>query len=160
MTKKKLFKRIFIGIGIFFLLVIGALIAVPFLFRDDIIAAVKQAANDNLNAKVDFENVDVSLLKSFPNVSIGLENYSVTGIEEFEGVKLIGGESFAITVDFWSAWDFGKVPLEIKSVTLDKPEINVIVLADGSANYDIAKPSTDTSTVETKFQIQLREYAI
>lgn len=160
MTKKKLFKRIFIGLGIFLVLFIGALVAIPFLFKDEIIEGVKKAANDNLNAKLDFNEVDISLLRSFPSVSIGLNDYSITGIEEFEGVKLIGGEALRMTVDFWSAWNFGKVPLEIEAVTLDKPEINVIVLSNGKANYDIAKPSTDTTTTETKFQIQLQEYAI
>lgn len=160
MKKNKLVKRILIGFGVLVLLFIGALIAAPFLFKDEILAAVKQAANDNLNAKVDFSDVDVSMLRTFPNVGVALENYTVTGIGDFEGMKLVGGESFGITVDFWSAWNFGKVPLVIKSVTLDKPEINVLVLADGRANYDIAKPSTDTSTTETKFEISLKEYAI
>ncbi len=160
MAKKKIIKRIFIGLGIFLVLFIGALVAIPFLFKDEIIEGVKKVANDNLNAKVDFSTVDISLLRSFPSVSIGLNDYSVTGIEEFEGVKLVGGDAFRITVDFWSAWNFGKVPLEIKSVTLDKPEINVIVLANGKANYDIAKPTTDTTTTETAFQIKLQEYAI
>lgn len=160
MSKKKIIKRIFIGLGIFLVLFIGALVAIPFLFKDEIIEGVKKVANDNLNAKVDFSTVDISLLRSFPSVSIGLNDYSVTGIEEFEGVKLVGGDAFRITVDFWSAWNFGKVPLEIKSVTLDKPEINVIVLANGKANYDIAKPTTDTTTTETAFQIKLQEYAI
>lgn len=160
MARKKIVKRIFIGLGIFIVLFIGALVAIPFLFRDEIIEGVKKAANENLNAKVDFADVDISLLRSFPNVSVGLQDYSVTGIDKFEGIKLIAGESFDITVDFWSAWNFGKVPLNIKGVTLEKPEINVIVLSDGTANYDIAKPSTDTSTTETKFQIKLQEYAI
>nr|MCU0348304.1 AsmA family protein [Saprospiraceae bacterium] len=156
MTKGKLFKRIFLIVGIFLLLFIAALVAIPFFFKDEILEQVKKTANEQLNAKVDFSGVDISLLRSFPSVSIGLNDYSVTGIEPFEGVKLAAGESARITVDFWSAWNFGKVPLNIQSITLDKPEINVIVLSDGTANYDIAKPSADTSTTETKFEIMLQ----
>lgn len=159
MKKGKFLKRLLLGLGIFLLLFIGTVIALPFLFKDDIIAAVKQAVNDNLNAKVDFKEVDISLLRSFPNVSLQLNDYAVTGIGEFEGVKLVGGESFGVTVDFWSAWNFGKVPLNIKSVTLQKPEVNVIVLSNGKANYDIAKPTTDTSAA-TPFKIKLQEYGI
>ncbi|MBK8563960.1 MAG: AsmA family protein [Saprospiraceae bacterium] len=160
MTKGKLFKRIFLIVGVFLLLFIAALVAIPFFFKDEILEQVKKTANEQLKAKVDFNGVDISLLRSFPSVSIGLNDYSVTGIEPFEGVKLAAGESARVTVDFWSAWNFGKVPLNIQSITLDKPEINVIVLADGTANYDIAKPNADTSTTETNFQIQLQEYAI
>ncbi|MCB0519491.1 MAG: hypothetical protein H6577_18590 [Lewinellaceae bacterium] len=161
MTKKKIFKRIFIGLGLFIVLVIGLLAAAPFLFKDQIVAAVKDLVNDNLNAKVDFKDVDISLLKSFPNVSVGLQEYSVTGVDEFEGVNLASGELAAVTMDFWSAWNFGKVPLQIKSVTLDKPDINVLILKNGKANYDIAKPTTDTTAASpTAFQIQLQKYAI
>lgn len=160
MKNKKLLKRILIGVAAFIVLFIGALIAIPFLFKDEIIAAVKQAVNENLNATVDFETVDISLLKSFPSVSIGLKNYAVTGVEEFKDVKLVGGDYFGVTVDFWSAWNFGKVPLNIKSVRLDKPEINVIVLSNGKANYDIAKPSADTTTTALEYQIKLQEYTI
>ena len=103
MTTKKIFKRIFIGLGVFILLFIGALVAIPFLFRDEIVEAVKKVANENLNAKLDFAEVDISLLRSFPSVSIGLNDYSVTGVDDFEGVKLVAGEAFNITVDFWSA---------------------------------------------------------
>ncbi len=149
-----------IGLGIFLVLVIGLLAAAPFLFKDQIVTAVKNLVNENLNATVEFEDVDISLLRSFPNVSVGLQNYSITGVEEFEGVKLAAGELAAVTVDFWSAWNFGKVPLNIKSVTLDKPDINVIVLENGKANYDIAKPTTDTTAAPMNYEIQLQQYSI
>lgn len=148
------------GLGVFLLLFIGALIAIPFLFKDEIVAAIKKAVNENLNATVDFKEVDISLLRSFPHVSIGLRDYSVTGVEEFKDVKLVGGDYFGISVDFWSAWNFGKVPLQIKSVTLEKPDINVIILGNGKANYDIAKPSADTTSAAMNYQIQLQKYAI
>ncbi len=159
MKRKKIVKRIFIGLGIFLVLIIGALAAIPVFFKDDIIVAVKDGVNKNLNAVVDFKEVDISLLRSFPNVSVKILDYSVLGVAPFDSIRLIGGESFGITVDFWSAWNFGKVPLEIKSVRLDKPEINIIVLSDGTANYDIAKPTSDT-TAAAEFAIKLEEYGI
>lgn len=158
MKKKNFLKKALIGLVIFLVLFIGALVAIPFLFKDEIIAAVKELVNENLNATVDFESVDISLLKSFPNLSIGLENYSVTGLDEFQDVRLAAGEYFGVTADFWSAWNFGKVPLNIKSLRLDKPEIRILILPDGRVNYDIAKPSTDTTALE--YQIKLQKYAI
>jgi hypothetical protein len=160
MANKKIVKKILIGLGIFLVVVIGLLAAAPFLFKDQIVTAVKNLVNENLNAKVEFEDVDISLLRSFPNVSVGLQNYSVTGVDEFEGVNLASGKLAAVTVDFWSAWNFGEVPLNIKSVTLDQPNINVLVLKNGKANYDIAKPTADTTTAATAYQIQLQRYAI
>ena len=40
--------------------------------------------------------------------------------------------------------------LRLKGITLFKPQINVKVLADGRANYDIAYPSTDTVKVTSE----------
>ena len=160
MKKKKLVKKILIGLGIFLVIFIGTLVALPFLFKDEIIGAIKDLVNENLNAKVDFEKADITLLRTFPNVGISLKNYEVAGVDAFEGVKLVEGETFGVTVDFWSAWNFGKVPLEIKSVNLEKPNVHVIVLPNGMANYDIAKPTDDTTTTATPFEIKLQQYAI
>ena len=157
-TKKKLLKKVVIVFGALLLLFIAALAAIPYFFKDEIVAAVKGAANDNLNARVDFQGVDISLLRHFPNVSLALDDFEITGVGDFEGVKLIGCKSFGVTLDFWSAWNFGKVPLELKSIELLRPEVNVIVLSDGRANYDIAKPTADTS--EMAFQIKLQHYSI
>lgn len=160
MKNRRLLKKILIGLLALFVLFIAALAAAPFLFKDEIVAAVKQLVNENLNATVDFESVDVSLLKSFPNLSVGLKDYSVTGKDEFQGVKLAAGDFFGITADFWSAWNFGKEPLHVKSVRLDKPELNLIVLPDGKANYDIVKPSADTTETAFEYQIRLQKYAL
>jgi uncharacterized protein involved in outer membrane biogenesis len=47
-------------------LLLGALIAAPFLFKDKIVALVKEQANENINAKVNFDNdIELSLIKNF-----------------------------------------------------------------------------------------------
>jgi hypothetical protein len=158
MTRKKLLKRFATATIAFLFLVIGSLIALPFFFKDDIIAAVKNLVNENLNAEVNFSGVDVSLFRNFPKVSMRIEDFSVLGKNEFEGVKLVTGKSFDMTLDFWSAWNFGKVPLEINSISLNQPDIQIIVLENGKANYDIALPSDDTTA--SAFAIQLQEYGI
>jgi AsmA-like protein len=158
-TKKKLVKRVAIAFGALLIFIIAALAAIPYFFKDEIVAAVKDAANENLNARVDFQGVDISLLRSFPNVSLALDDFEITGVDEFEGVKLIGCKSFGVTLDFWSACNFGQVPLELKSIELVRPAVNVIVLSDGRANYDIAKPSDDTTTA-VAFEIKLQHYGI
>ena len=156
----KIIKKILIAVVVLLVLFIGALVAIPYFFKDEVMAEVKKAVNENLNAEVDFSDVDISLLRDFPNVSLKLKDYSVTGKDEFAGVKLVAGKAFDVSVDFWSAWNFGEVPLEIRSVNLDKPEINVIILRNGSANYDITKPSEAATTESSPYQIQLKSYSI
>ncbi|MFQ5448963.1 MAG: AsmA family protein, partial [Saprospiraceae bacterium] len=153
-------KRAAILLGTFIVLIIAALAAIPFFLKDEIVAAVKDAANDNLNARVDFQDADISLLRDFPGISLRLDNFEIMGVGEFEGVKLVGCESFGLTLDFWSAWNFGKVPLELTSIELLNPEVNVVVLSNGRANYNIAKPGSDTTSAETAFEIKLKNYSI
>ena len=156
----KFVKRLLLGLLILFVLIIGALAAIPYFFQDEILAEVKKTVNEGLNATVDFGAVDMSLLRDFPAVSLRVDDYSVTGTGEFEGVKLVSGKSFDVSVDFWSAWDFGKVPLKIQKVALDRPEIMAIILPDGKTNWDIAKPVEGATADNAPFQIELKKYSI
>ncbi|MBI1268395.1 MAG: AsmA family protein [Cryomorphaceae bacterium] len=148
--------------GIVLLLFIIAIIALPFMFKGRIKSEIEKAANDNLNATFAFEDVDLSLISNFPNLTVDIEKLSLTGIGTFEGVKLVDAGLITATVDIWSL--FGD-SLTIREVGIDRANIDVRVLADGSANYDIAKPSTDTTAVEEStegggFSMKLKRYFV
>ncbi len=70
-------KKVLLGALLLFVLLIGAIVAVPFLFKDEINAALKEEINKNLNAKVDYGSFDLSLLRSFPNFSFSIDDVSV-----------------------------------------------------------------------------------
>ena len=59
-------KKVLKGLGIFLLVTIIALAAAPFLFKDKIKEMIAKTLNENVNANIAFEDVDLSLLKSFP----------------------------------------------------------------------------------------------
>lgn len=157
---KKILKYSAITLGIIFLLLLIA----PFLFKGKIIDAVKQAANDNLNAKVNFEDVSLSLIRNFPNLRLSIEDFTVTNVAPFDSVKLAHIGSLEAVIDIKSVFGDNIV---IKKIGIVNPSIDVRVLADGSANYDIAK--SDSAAVETPedtassggaFKMQLKEYYI
>ncbi|MPT35724.1 MAG: hypothetical protein E2604_11725, partial [Flavobacterium sp.] len=77
-------KKILKGFGIFLLLSIITLAAVPFMFKDKIKELVAKAINENVDAKVAFEDVDLSLFKSFPNANITIDKISVINKAPFE----------------------------------------------------------------------------
>jgi uncharacterized protein involved in outer membrane biogenesis len=96
-------KKILIAIGITFVILIGALAALPYLFKEEIIAQVKTTANENLTAKLDFTDVDFSIFRHFPKLSVGLEGLEITnGPGPFEGVKLVKCERLDVAVDLFS----------------------------------------------------------
>src|SRR3954471_6295155 len=86
--KKSIFKRILKWTGISLLVIIILLIAAPFIFKNKIVAIVKEQANANLNAKVDFGDFDLSLVTSFPDFRFKIQNLSVIGIGEFSADTL------------------------------------------------------------------------
>jgi hypothetical protein len=131
-------KKIFIGLALFLLVLIGALVAIPLFFRDELIAQIKETANKSLTAKLDFKDVDVSVFRNFPKLSIGLEELDIMGLGVFEGTRLIHCKKMDVAVDFWDAV-YSK-NIIIKGLHLDQANVHVFVLKDGKANYDITKP--------------------
>jgi F0F1-type ATP synthase membrane subunit b/b' len=155
-------KKIFLGLAIFIVLLLAALITLPYIFKDQIIAKVKTVANENLTATLDFKDVDISIFRHFPKLSVGLEGLDVTGTGHFEGVKLIQCKRLDVAINLWSAI-FGS-QVSIQRLYFLEPDIKVYVLSNGAANYDITKPdpnaSTTTTTSSASSPIKLEYYAI
>lgn len=149
-----------IAFAVFFAVLLGAVVVLPYLFKDEIITAVKTAANENLNAKLDFKDVNFSVFRHFPKLSVGLEGLDISGVGPFDEVKLLRCERMDVAIDLLSAISGGKVI--IKGIYLDRPDLNVYVLGDGRANYDIVKPTEEkpkTSQTESA-PVRLEHYAI
>ena len=72
----KKFKKPLVIIASFLLLSIGALAAIPYFFKDKIIALIKENINESLYATVDFTDVDISLLRNFPTCCYNIPKYT------------------------------------------------------------------------------------
>lgn len=163
-AKKSLFKRILKWSGISFLLLLVLIIIAPFIFKDKIVQIVKDEANKSLNAKVDFGDFDLTLFSSFPDFRFKIQNVSVINVEPFKGDTLafIKELSFDLNIKSVISGD----QYQVNSLVIDEPKINGIVMADGKANWDIAKASTDTVSAEpvdtsaTKFALKLKSLEI
>ena len=157
-------KKIFVGLLILVILIVGTMIAVPYIFKDDIVKLVKTEANKTVNAKIDFGHFDLSLIKSFPDFYFSIEGIKVDGIGEFDGVQLANIKEIDLVVDLMSV--INGEAINIKRITILEPTINTIVIADGSANYDIAKTdSTDVEETEesdsgSSFKMELQQFDI
>lgn len=141
--KKSLLRRILKWTGILLLLLLLFIIAAPFIFKDKIIAKVKEEANNNLNAKVDFGPFDLTVFSSFPNLTLTINDVSVANINEFAGDTLFSVKQLSATVDLMSV--IGGSQYKVREVVLDKPRILARVLKDGKANWDITKASGDSA---------------
>lgn len=156
------FTKILKGFFIFLLLLLILAVAIPYFFQDEIKDKIKTDIDNSINAKVDFADVSLSLFKNFPNFSFQINDFSIMGIEEFEGVSLVKADEVSFSLDLMSVFNT-EAPIQINSVGLIKPDIDIIVLEDGKSNYDIAKADPEATTTETadyNFVIQLQKYLI
>lgn len=154
----------FLKIFIFSLIVILlALITVPFLFKGKIIELIKTEANKQLTAKLDFKDVSLSLIRNFPYLSVSISDLSIANQGVFEGDTLIQAGKTALTVNLMSVIKGDEIG--IRSILLENAAIHVKVLEDGTANYDIVKPSEEEEKPEvpeepSTFKIALRKYEL
>ncbi len=165
---KKALKKIFKGIVIFLVVLILLIIFIPIVFKGKINQIVKEQANANLNAKLEFSDLSLSLIRSFPALSVRIDELSLSGINDFEKDTLVKFNYFQTDLNLGSVI-FGD-EIEIRAVILDKPDIKAIVLENGMANWDIAKADTteveeevkDTTETEeaSSFKIALKKFAI
>lgn len=141
---KKFLKWFLIIIGSFLVLFVAAAIIIPSFFKDDIKAAIEKEVAKSVNADVVFDDFNLSFFTHFPNITANLENLGVMNRAPFEGQMLFATEKFEVEVNLKDIL-FGD-QLRVKGISLIRPVINIRVLADGRANWDIAIPSTDTTT--------------
>jgi hypothetical protein len=155
---KKILKISLITLGILLLLAI----VLPFMFKGKIIAKVQEEANKNLNAKLHFEGVSLSLFRSFPNFSLSLDQLSIEGINEFKGDTLIKAKEISLTLDLMSVISGDQI--NINKIFLDEPNIRLVVLKNGKANWDITKPSApeekSAPSEPSTFKASLKKYGI
>lgn len=139
-------KKALIIIGIIFVLLLAAAFILPVVFKDDIKAAIDKELAKSVNADVLYEadNFSLTLFKNFPNITAEIHDLGVINREPFAGEVLFAAENVQVEVNLKDVL-FGD-QLRLKGITLIRPIINVNVLADGRANYDIAIPSSDTVT--------------
>ncbi|MDP4283673.1 MAG: AsmA-like C-terminal region-containing protein [Bacteroidota bacterium] len=140
---------------------IGLLFASGFIFKGKIVSLVKAEINKNINAKVDFKDVDISFLRHFPRVSLGLDELQVTGTGYFAADTLLAAKRLDVAIDIMSF--FRGSDMNVYSLVLDAPRIHALVNKEGLANWDIVKKSESPadSTSESKpFHLELKKYEI
>lgn len=150
-------------LAVIIIIIVAAMFVIPLFFHNQIIEQVKVEINKNVEAKVDFEDYSLSMFRNFPNFGLSLENLSINGVDEFDGVTLAEIPDFNVSIDLFSV--FGDGPYEIEKISIKNPLIHVKVLGDGKTNYDIAKLDEQETeeAVETEsspFHLQLKNFVI
>lgn len=139
-------------------------IVAPLLFRGRIVEIVKREANAMLAARLDFEKLDISLLRNFPNASLNLKGLTLVGTDRFEGDTIVAARRITVVVNLMSL--VGDEGFEVRKIILASPALHAHKLADGAVNWDVMKPSeqADTTAAEesapSSFRLSVRDFRL
>jgi len=175
---RKLVKRLlWITAGLIVVVAIGISLTLYVVFTPErLTPIVLKYANDNLNADLDCESVELTFYKTFPNFGIRLKNGRVlSGIDSLAGQPQ---DTLLVFRDFLISFNpielYKNNHLVINRAVLSQPVIYAYVNQDGNANWNFLpenvadstlqdveiEPETATTTEQKPFAIDVKRVRI
>ena len=159
--KSSLGKKILKWAVSIFLVLLIALVAIPFLFKDKIVEMVSKTINNNINATVTFKDTDLSLFRNFPLASLRVNDIAVVNKEPFLGDTLFNSKEINLDLKITELFKNANETLEINSISAENGKINILFNKDNLGNYDIAKQSNSTTeSTESSLSLAIKEYEL
>ena len=151
--------------GITLLVLIALIVALPLFLQGKIEDIIKSKVNNSINATLDFEDANLSLLKSFPNANVELTNLSLVNKAPFEGDTLFASSGIELAMSIKELFKSADEPIVIQRLNIDRAKLHILVDENENANYDIAKADEGAATESTEessdnFKLNMDSYAI
>ena len=157
---KKILKITGIAIAVLLLL----LFLTPFIFKGQIKDLVLKTINENLNAKVAFADIDLSLFRNFPDATLSIQDLSIVNNAPFEGDTLAFGQEVVLEMSVMELFKGSGEPKKVDAISINRTLLNLKLDSLGNANYDIAvkndAPITDSTKQGSGFQFDVQHYEI
>lgn len=150
--------------GVVVVLLVAAMIIAPMVLKPKISEIVKKEANEMLNARLEFENLNLTLFRHFPHASVELKGLTLVGVDRFEGDTIVAADRISVVVNLMSL--FGDDGYEVTKIMLNRPLVSAHKLEDGAVNWDIMKPSEEVEEEEadddepSSFRLQIKDFSI
>ena len=157
-------KKVFKIIGITLLIIVALLVAIPFMFKSQIKDMVKRFINENMNAKVEFSDVNLSFLSSFPQAHVSVDDLVITNFEPFKDETFATAKSITFNMsvkELFKEADEG--PILVNAINLNEALLTLKTNKFGDANYDIIKKKENENTSaenEKGFSFDIQDYKI
>lgn len=156
-------KRILKITGVLLLVVLGVLIAIPFFLEAKIGDLIKNKVNKNINATLEFSDVNLSLLSSFPMAEFRIQDLVLLSKGSFEGDTLFKSRSIALEMGIKELFKNAEEPIIINSLTLDGAVLKLKTDKHQNANYKIAKeeePIAKNESDSSNFALGLESFQL
>jgi len=155
-------KKILKGLGVFLLLTIITLIVAPYLFKDKIVAMITKSLNENVDATIAFEDINLSLFKNFPKANVSIKKLSIINKAPFLGDTLFYSGELNLKMSVKELFKGENEPMELESFSSNDALVNIKFNKDGLGNYDIAlKNNKKADDKQSKpFTLNIESYSI
>ena len=128
-----------------FLVTLGSGVALGYYHQDRVLQYFVQEANRYLTAPVAVEQISLSVLSSFPRVSVALNNVQIPGHDTEHPLAEVDHIDFAF--DLWSLLQGQYV---IDRVALRQGKVYLHVNEQGQRNFDIFRPADSIHTTTSQ----------
>ncbi|GAA3957931.1 AsmA-like C-terminal region-containing protein [Hymenobacter antarcticus] len=147
-------RKILLGVIVFVVVLLAAAVAAPFLFKDKLRALADKQIAQRVRAQVQYDpaNIEVSVLRSFPDLTLDIKDLRVIGLDSFSRDTLAYLPNMRVGLDIMTVIKGEEI--KINSVELERPDLSLRRLKSGLANWDVvisdsaaAAQGQDTSQV-------------
>ena len=146
--------------GLSFLILFLLLIAVPFVFQGKFNDIIKQMINENLNAKVEFSDLSLSFIRSFPQAHVRVNDILIKNFAPFEDDTLTTVKDISFTMSLKELFKKEGEPLIINSIRIDEALLTLKTDPLGNSNYDISKKNNSEPSSDRKITFDIQDYSI
>lgn len=145
------------------MVLVAALFAIPYFFKDQIKAKISEAINKSVDAKVSFTDADLSLFRNFPNATVGIEKLVIINKAPFEGDTLVSLGELNLKMSIKELFKGKEEPLNIQGISSTNGLVNIIFNKDGVGNFDIALKDKEKDVKDDKskpLSLKIQNYKI
>lgn len=148
--------------AIIILLLLGVIIAIPFILEKKAGEVIKNKVNSSIDAKFDFAEAKLSLIRSFPNAELTINEVVLLNNAPFEGDTLFKSGQLDLTMSVFELFKDASKPLQLISLNLDKATLYIHIDSLENTNYDILKEkdTAEKNDPATAFTLDLQQYSI
>lgn len=117
------------------LFIIGLLVATflfPIIYKKKFETIFKTEINKRIQGRIDFEDFDISIIKSFPYLCFDLKNLKIYGPDSIQFISI---KQTSLNLHLRKFLNSGFKIVELDGLVLNHPEILVKIDESGTANY-------------------------